>query len=144
MSNASSSSGSNAAAGFVLGGGNSRQDFKPVSVFAAGTTLAGRVEFDSPILVDCAVEGDLIGTAAIRIGPNGRVNGKVAGTLVVIDGKVKGRVEASEGLCLGSNAELHGEFFAKSLMVDEGAKIDGNCTMTFDSGGKDSRYSKAA
>jgi cytoskeletal protein CcmA (bactofilin family) len=57
------------------------------------------------------------------------VNGKINAGVITIGGKVSGTVKAKEKLVLESKGNLKGDIFAKILVVEAGAKFDGNSKM---------------
>jgi cytoskeletal protein CcmA (bactofilin family) len=57
------------------------------------------------------------------------VSAKITGTTVVVEGQVTGDVVARQRLELRSSGRVHGNIAAPSLVVQEGAKLDGQCSM---------------
>ena len=53
------------------------------------------------------------------------MNGKINANSINIGGKVSGTIKAKEKLTLGSKGNLTGDIFAKILVVEQGAKFNG-------------------
>lgn len=95
-----------------------------------GTTLTGETEFHAMLRVD----GHLIGTVSseagtLIIGTNGQVDANIAVAAAMINGTVNGDVVASEKLQLGRTARVMGNIHSPRLIVEEGAILEGSCSM---------------
>lgn len=95
-----------------------------------GTTLSGETEFHAMLRVD----GNLIGTVTseagtLIIGTNGQVDANVSVAAAMINGTVNGDIVASEKLQLGRTARVMGNIQSPRLIVEEGAILEGSCSM---------------
>jgi cytoskeletal protein CcmA (bactofilin family) len=95
-----------------------------------GTTLTGETEFHAMLRVD----GHLIGTVTSQagtliIGTNGQVDANVLVAAAMINGTVNGDVIATEKLQLGRTARVLGNIQSPRLIVEEGAILEGSCSM---------------
>lgn len=95
-----------------------------------GTTLTGETEFHAMLRVD----GHLIGTVTseagtLIIGTNGQVDANVSVAAAMINGSVNGDVIATEKLQLGRTARVMGNIHSPRLIVEEGAILEGSCSM---------------
>lgn len=95
-----------------------------------GTTLTGETEFHAMLRVD----GHLIGTVTseagtLIIGTNGQVDANIHVAAAMINGTVNGDVVASEKLQLGRTARVMGNIHSPRLIVEEGAILEGSCSM---------------
>jgi cytoskeletal protein CcmA (bactofilin family) len=95
-----------------------------------GTTLTGETEFHAMLRVD----GHLIGTVTseagtLIIGTNGQVDANIMVAAAMINGTVNGDVIASEKLQLGRTARVLGNIQAPKLIIEEGAILEGSCSM---------------
>jgi len=102
---------------------------KAMTMFGQGTQLTGDVNSDGDIRVDGAVKGVLHSKAKIVIGVTGVVEGDLICQNATIDGKVNGNVMASELVILTKSAFVTGDIQLKKLVVEEGARFSGKCTM---------------
>jgi cytoskeletal protein CcmA (bactofilin family) len=95
-----------------------------------GTTLTGETEFHAMLRVD----GHLIGTVSSQsgtliIGTNGQVDANIMVAAAMINGTVNGDIVASEKLQLGRTARVLGNIQSPRLIVEEGAILEGSCSM---------------
>ncbi len=95
-----------------------------------GTTLTGETEFHAMLRVD----GHLIGTVTseagtLIIGTNGQVDANIMVAAAMINGSVNGDIIASEKLQLGRTARVMGNIHSPRLIVEEGAILEGSCSM---------------
>lgn len=95
-----------------------------------GTTLTGETQFHAMLRVD----GHLIGTVSsesgtLIIGTNGQVDANIAVAAAMINGTVNGDIVASEKLQLGRTARVLGNIHSPRLIVEEGAILEGSCSM---------------
>ncbi len=102
---------------------------KAMTMFGQGTQLTGDVNSDGDIRVDGAVKGVLQSKAKIVIGVTGVVEGDLICQNATIDGKVNGNIMASELVILTKSAFVTGDIQLKKLVVEEGARFSGKCTM---------------
>lgn len=95
-----------------------------------GTTLTGETSFQAMLRVD----GHLIGTVAsetgtLIVGTNGQVDANVTVAAAMINGTVNGDIYATEKLQLGRTARVMGNIQSPRLIVEEGAILEGTCSM---------------
>ena len=95
-----------------------------------GTTLTGETEFHAMLRVD----GHLVGTVSsesgtLIIGTNGQVDANIAVAAAMVNGAVNGDIVATEKLQLGRTARVMGNIQSPRLIVEEGAILEGSCSM---------------
>lgn len=95
-----------------------------------GTTLTGETAFQAMLRVD----GHLIGTVAsetgtLIVGTNGQVDANITVAAAMINGTVNGDIYATEKLQLGRTARVMGNIQSPRLIVEEGAILEGSCSM---------------
>jgi len=95
-----------------------------------GTTLTGETNFHAMLRVD----GHLIGTVSsengtLIVGTNGQVDANVTVAAAMINGAINGDIVATEKLQLGRTARVLGNIQAPRLIVEEGAILEGGCSM---------------
>ncbi|MCA0240347.1 MAG: polymer-forming cytoskeletal protein [Proteobacteria bacterium] len=98
------------------------------SLVGEGTVVHGQISFAEGLRIDGEVHGDVIATTAaslIVISEKARVHGEVKGAHVIINGEVKGPVQASDLLELQPKARLTGNVRYEVLEMHPGALIDG-------------------
>jgi cytoskeletal protein CcmA (bactofilin family) len=101
-----------------------------LSIIAAGMKVTGDVDTSGVIKVDGEINGSITGARQVLLGRGGVVRGNVAGGEVVIGGSVEGSVSAAERLELQSTASVKGDIDTRSIVVVEGARINGLVRMS--------------
>jgi cytoskeletal protein CcmA (bactofilin family) len=114
--------------------GDARAPGAPVeavlSIVAAGMKITGDVDTSGVIKVDGEINGSITGARQVLLGRGGVVRGNVVGGEVVIGGSVEGSVAAAERLELQSTASVKGDIDTRSIVVIEGARINGLVRMS--------------
>jgi cytoskeletal protein CcmA (bactofilin family) len=100
------------------------------SLIGSGSTIEGDLKFRGGLRIDGHVRGSLFpaeeGVACtVIISENGRVDGSVKASHVVVNGLVNGPVEATEHLDLQPKAKVTGEIRYKILEIHHGAVVEG-------------------
>ena len=92
-----------------------------------------RIEGNITVEGDLRVEGTLAGTINVKnvlmIGPGANAEGQIHGGDVVIHGKVTGDVVAETRIQLSRGAEVTGDLYCRSLIIEEGVIFDGRSHM---------------
>jgi cytoskeletal protein CcmA (bactofilin family) len=99
------------------------------SALGAGTEVNGKLKFDTPVRIDGRLSGEIISSKPVIIGPEGSVNAEIKAPIIVIYGKLEGGVTALERLEVRRGGSLIGTFSTPRLIVDDGALVDGSCSM---------------
>jgi len=99
------------------------------TLIGEGTIVQGEIRFTDGLRVDGEVRGDLVaggeGPNILVISEKGRVEGKVKGGHVIINGSVAGPVESEELLELQPKAVVIGDVRYEALEMHQGAIVHG-------------------
>lgn len=111
-----------------------KKENKPVvpnamNQFGQGTTINGDVSTEGDIRIDGKVNGTVTSKAKVVLGATGVVEGDILCQNAYVDGRVNGNMEVSELLFLSKTAHITGDLKIKKLVVEEGAKFNGKCSM---------------
>lgn len=101
-----------------------------LSILASGMRIVGDLETAGTIKIDGRIEGSVTGARQVLLGRDGVVRGNVIADEVVLGGSVDGNVHATNRLELQSSAVVNGDIETKSIVVLEGARINGNVKMS--------------
>jgi cytoskeletal protein CcmA (bactofilin family) len=96
----------------------------------------------SRIAKDCRLEGDLVFTGPVHLAgeirgsvtcdgtllvePGARIDGRVRVVTLVVQGKLKGDICASQLIEVQTGGEIDGVIYAPSISVAKGTRIDGD------------------
>ncbi|HAH52269.1 MAG TPA: polymer-forming cytoskeletal protein [Balneola sp.] len=111
---------------------NSTNQSPSVNIINEGTKIKGNLHASSDIRVSGTIVGEAISKGKIILTNNGLVKGNVSSSDADIAGKVEGDVRVSSRLILRKEAIVDGNIFTKTLVVEEGAQINGTCKMGSD------------
>lgn len=104
-------------------------------------TVEGRLNLGPSALISgniragsCKIEGLVEGkvevTEDLELGPTGRLNADIlAGKRIYLAGQVYGNVTTPGILRLAATSKVEGDVRTRSIMVEEGATLNGQCTM---------------
>lgn len=106
-----------------------RQTAAIEAVLSYGTTFTGTLHCHTPVRIEGVVHGSIASTDLIIISESAIVTADVTARDIVIAGKLIGEIRAEQRLTLASTAEIHGNVTANSLIVFEGAILDGTTKM---------------
>ena len=108
---------------------NNTQSSKTINLFADGTVIKGDIKTNNDIRIDGIIEGLVFSDAKVVVGPSGKVLGDIMCQNADISGKVSGIIAVKELLFLKNTAVVDGDISTNKLVVEAGAKFNGNCSM---------------
>ena len=96
----------------------------------AGTQYHGQFNFQGVVRIDGSVFGDIISDGVLVLGEEGLVEGSVRVGELIASGRIVGDIIASRRVSLNKSARLRGNLVAPSVVVEDGAVINGQLRMT--------------
>jgi cytoskeletal protein CcmA (bactofilin family) len=93
-----------------------------------GTKVSGRLNFRASARIEGEAEGEITGEE-ILIAQGATVTARIAASRVTVAGQVNGEIIARERVELLPTARLECTITTPSLVLNEGAKFDGDCKM---------------
>jgi cytoskeletal protein CcmA (bactofilin family) len=102
------------------------------SIIGEGTVLRGDFNLNGLLRIDGEFHGKVNTNGKVLIGKNGIAECVIMAGTVVIGGKVKGDIIASERITLLSTGELIGNIKTPRLIIEEGVIFDGTCEIIED------------
>jgi Integral membrane protein CcmA involved in cell shape determination len=102
----------------------------PLSIIASGMRIIGDVETAGVLKVDGRIDGSVNGARQVLLGRGASIHGAILADEVVIGGVVDGGILATERLELQATAIVNGDIETKSIIVLEGARINGIVKMS--------------
>lgn len=128
--NATSSEPSKATAAAPSSGGSAGS----TTLIAAGTKISGNLEFSGHLEIEGVICGNITSSgkseALVRIMREGRVEGEINVSSMVINGTVVGNVYCSDNLVLAQNANITGDLHYSAIEMAKGAHVNGNLVYT--------------
>ena len=94
-----------------------------------GTRVTGKLVFEGTGRIEGQVDGEISAQDTLIVGAGALVKASIVGTIVIIEGRVTGDVTAHQRLELRAASRVQGNISSPSLVVQEGAFFEGQCSM---------------
>jgi len=104
-------------------------DRSGISVIAVGTIIEGDVKMPGDLRLDGTILGNVTSEAKVMMGKQGKIKGNVTTHSSGIKGEFEGELKVSEKLHIHNSARIEGTIHTKTLIVENGAQIIGNCNV---------------
>lgn len=108
---------------------NSGKNLPSVNMISEGTHVKGSLSTKNDIRISGTLDGEANAEGKVIISSTGKVEGDVAAVDADIAGTVQGEVRTSNKLVLRQSAVINGDIYTQTMLVEEGAKINGACHM---------------
>ncbi|MDE7246862.1 MAG: polymer-forming cytoskeletal protein [Lachnospiraceae bacterium] len=99
------------------------------SIIGADMVVSGDIHAKEGVRVEGSVTGDVVTDGALIISASGKVKGDVKGSSIFIGGSLEGDLTSGGRTEVVSTGKVIGNIRTKSLVVDENAVFQGQCTM---------------
>lgn len=99
------------------------------TLISEGTVLQGDLNSENDLRIDGTIQGNVLSSAKVVIGPTGRVEGNIHGKQADVTGKVIGNIAVQEILQLRGQCNVQGNINAATLQIDPTAIFNGQCQM---------------
>ncbi|OIO46764.1 MAG: hypothetical protein AUJ28_02050 [Parcubacteria group bacterium CG1_02_37_51] len=110
---------------------NPAKDIKTAdTVIGASVKVEGDFNSDHDIIIEGSVSGNVKTKNNLKIGKNSKVKAEISAKNAFIAGTVTGNVVVQDKLHVTSDAEIKGNITASLIMVELGAKLNGQCRIT--------------
>lgn len=118
-----------------------------LNMISEGTKIKGTIKSQNDIRIAGRLEGEAICKGKVIVSSSAHIDGNISSSEADIAGKVEGTIKVSNKLTLRQSAIVGGDIFTKTLIVEEGAQLNGNCRMgaqdaTMD-GASDANYAES-
>ena len=100
------------------------------TLLSEDSNVTGDITLDGTIKVDGKWNGNISAGGNVIIGEKAEIRGDIKGNRIIISGHLTGDVLASGQLSLTNTAVLTGDASYAAIVIDEGAKLSGTCTLT--------------
>jgi cytoskeletal protein CcmA (bactofilin family) len=100
------------------------------TVISESTTVVGDVETQGPLMVSGRVQGNGRIGGTLSVSKSARWQGDISARQAVLAGHVIGRIVVEDKLEISASAVIQGEIVAKILAIANGARIEGEVTVT--------------
>lgn len=106
------------------------EESKITGFFDKDTEINGDLHFKGTFRVDGRFKGKVDSESTLIIGDSGKVEADVKIGHIIINGEIKGNIQASKKVEVNANGRVFGTIIAPKLIVEEGAYLEANCQTT--------------
>jgi len=99
------------------------------TVIGDDISFRGSLVYSNTLKINGNFKGTIQTTGKLIVGETGSLEADIEVGVLVIEGKVKGNVNAKEKIELKKPSELIGDIKSPNLEVESGSKFLGNCSM---------------
>lgn len=119
--------------------GNKKPNYeRPATVIGKDTILeTALLKSKSSVQINGVLAGDVQVEASLVVGQSGKVKGNIEAAFVLVAGEIEGNVNAIQQLHVTKSAVINGDITCGSVVIDDGALLNGSCKMTGLPGKKD-------
>lgn len=107
----------------------SNKGSQEVCSIAAGTEIKGSIETAANLRLEGKVQGNVKCQGRLFMSASGKITGDIRSESAALQGNVEGDIFSSDLLHLHSGSLIKGDIKAKRLVVEDGARFDGECSM---------------
>lgn len=100
-----------------------------LNMVSEGTRLKGTINSQSDIRIAGTIVGEAISKGKLIVTSTGKIEGNVKVSDADVAGKVEGELHVTNKLILRQSAVIDGDLHTKTLIVEEGAQLNGACRM---------------
>lgn len=110
---------------------NKKADYeRPSTVIGKDTTLETAIlKSKSSVQINGVLQGDIDVDASVVVGQGGKVVGNIVASFILAAGEIDGNVHAKEQLHVTKTAKIKGDILCGSIVIDDGAVLNGSCKM---------------
>lgn len=102
-------------------------DTKIAGLIDQGTELQGDLNFKGSFRIEGNFKGNIASESLLIIGERGKVEADVKVGQIIINGEIRGTVQAAERIEIHNKGKVFGTLITPNLIVEEGAFLNANC-----------------
>lgn len=95
-----------------------------------GSEFKGELAFKGSFRIEGSFQGTIKSDSLLIVGEKGKVEADIHAGQVVINGEVRGTVQAAERVEIHGRGRVYGTIVTPKLVVEEGAFLEANCQTT--------------
>lgn len=99
------------------------------SIIGEGSEFKGEFKINGLLRIDGKFKGNIETDGKVLIGQTGEALTDIKAHIVVVGGNFTGNIFATERVIFLSSGKIHGNIITPSLIMEDGVKFEGNCTI---------------
>ncbi len=105
-------------------------DNKITGFFDKETEFKGDLKFKGSFRIDGRFKGKIDSDSVLIVGENGKVEADIKAGYMIVNGEIKGHIQAAEKIEINSTGRIIGTIITPKLVVEEGAYLEATCQTT--------------
>lgn len=106
-----------------------------------GTHYQGKLNFEGSVRIDGTFTGEIQSEGTLIVGKDAKVQGQIWVGQLILSGHLQGEIEAGKKVVLHKTANLLGSMVTPTLVIEEGAMLEGQVSMNKNAGSKNEKKS---
>lgn len=111
---------------------NEHVNAKINSIIGPDMVLEGNISAKEAVRVEGTIKGNVSSEGAVIVSATGMITGNVRGSNIMIGGTIEGDMTSGGRIEVAATGRVNGNIKTKSLIIDENAVFQGQCTMNQD------------
>lgn len=111
---------------------NEHVNAKINSIIGPDMVLEGNISAKEAVRVEGTIKGNVSSEGAVIVSATGKITGNVRGSNIMIGGTIEGDMTSGGRIEVAATGRVNGNIKTKSLIIDENAVFQGQCTMNQD------------
>lgn len=107
----------------------SGKNLPSVNMISEGTKLKGTLNTKNDIRIAGTLDGEAKAEGKIIVSSTGKVDGNIEAVDADIAGNINGEVRVTNKLILRKSSAIDGDIYTKTILAEEGSKINGSFYM---------------
>jgi cytoskeletal protein CcmA (bactofilin family) len=103
---------------------------KEMDVISLTSSFSGNFSFGRYTRIEGKIDGNIRSSGLLVIGERSVITADISGNMVVVYGTIHGDMTAERTIMLESTANIYGDIKAPNLVIKDGAKINGQISMS--------------
>lgn len=99
------------------------------TVIGVDVVLNGNITAKEAIRIEGTIIGDVSSEGTLVISSTGKITGNVSGSNIMVAGVLEGDMNSNGRIEVAATGRIMGNIKTKSLIIDENAVFQGQCTM---------------
>ncbi len=99
------------------------------TVLAEDIDFSGVLSFREPLMIKGKFKGEIKASGDLYVGEKADIEAKIEARTISSRGRIRGNITAQARVELSSTAVVDGDIRSPDLVIESGAKYNGNCIM---------------
>ncbi len=99
------------------------------TILSEDIDFTGELTFNKPLMIKGKFTGEIKASSDLYVGKNAVVTAQVEAELVSVKGTVEGNIKSHKNVELFSTSVIEGDIASPSIIMENGCKFNGICTM---------------